>query len=502
MEELVSSTQIENSSPQTSLVKANHALRNQDYLQALKLYFEVFQEHPSIFRSLAVNIYYVQKQLLSERLKLEDDLAVICTWNLFSPKTRSRTLTLANLYRANHFNVQVFDCLPPGSLHQADVIEGIPVKSLSLPNQEILLNQILEFVIGNPCKIMHLTSVELPNLLLGALYKTIWGSRVMVDLDHRTMLALGNAFPIINIFDGITVTNPDLQSRYGGWVFSEPSDIAYIPAIRKVRTTTSEALNSLVEIQFESIAKILTSLHSLPVDSYLLKDLLLNQATSAADEQAALNRIRDDLKKEIKFIEDLGYLSFDPFEAANYLFTPKSHQSFLANLFSAALGRAPKEHEANHYGGLLDRSEKTRLEMADIVLTGPESKGYMTQLERGFFVKQKFTLPTIGGLKPEDIKLPLYEKPIISILIPVYCKLEYTLACLKSIADYLPKVSFEILVLDDRSPDDSVQELKKIKNIQVVVNPENLGFTTGVEISVTGMPVRSVKYFASIFNPD
>jgi GT2 family glycosyltransferase len=379
----------------------------------------------------------------------------------------------------------MIDSLPPGGVHQSDSIEGIALKSFLLPSKEGLLNQSLDFVIKNPYQTVHLTSAQLPNLLLGVLYKSIWNARVLVDVDHRTVLELADNFPIVNKFDGITVTDANLQSRYGGWVFSEPSDIAYIPSIGKIKTTPTEALNSLVEMQFEAIEKILGAIKSLPNGSPLLQEQKVVNAISDAEEQAALERLRNELSKEIKYIEDLNYLSLDPFETANYLFTPKSHQSFLGNLFSVALGRAPKEHEANHYGEVLERGEESRMGMAQVVFGGLESKGYMTQLERGFFAKAKFTLPKPGDLKAKDIKLPLHENPVISILIPVYCKSEYTLACLKSIADHLPKITFEILVLDDKSPDNSAKELQQVENIRVIVNPKNLGFTKSCNYGAT-----------------
>ena len=472
----ISPQEIQQHSQETNLVRGNRALRSGDYLEALEAYFTVFTQYPAVFKSLAINIYYIQRQLLKQKEGLSGAPIAICTWRLFSPKTRSRALTLANLYRSSHHSVEMIDCIPRGGLHQNSSIEGISINSLPFLRQEGLLKEMLDFVVKHPYQIIHITSAQLPNLLLGILYKSFWNTRVLVDIDHRTVLELGDNFPIVNKFDGITVTDANLQSRYGGWVFSEPSDIAYIPSIVNIKTTPAEALISLIEMQFEAIQKILMAIKLLPDDSLLLQEQATN-AISDSDEETALENLQNQLEKEIKYIEDLCYMSLDPFETANYLFTPKSHQSFLGNLFSVALGRAPKEHEANHYGGLLERGEETRLGMADIVFRGPESKGYMAQLERGFFAKEKFILPKAGDLKPEDIKIPFHEKPIISILIPVYCKSEYTLACLKSIADHLPKVSFEILVLDDKSPDNSAQVLQKIENIRVIVNPENLGFT-------------------------
>lgn len=480
----ISPQEIQRHSQETILVRGNRALRNREYLEALEAYFKVFTQHPTVFKSLAINIYYIQRQLLKEKEGLSCAPIAICTWRLFSPKTRSRALTLANLYRSSHYAVEMIDCIPRGGFLQNSLIEGISINCLTFLRQESLLKEMLDFVLKHPYQIVHISSAHLPNLLLAILYKSIWNTRVLVDVDHRTVLELGDNFPIVNKFDGITVTDANFQSRYGGWVFSEPSDTSYIPSITNIKTTPAEALISLIEMQFEAIQKILMAINQLPDDSLLLQEQATN-TISDADEDAALENLQNQLAKEIKYIEDLGYLSLDPFETANYLFTPKSHQSFLGNLFSVALGRAPKEHEANHYGGLLEGGKETRLGMAEVVFSGIESKGYITQLERGFFAKEKFTLPKPGELRAQDIKLPLHENPVISILIPVYCKSEYTLACLKSISDHLPKVSFEILVLDDKSPDNSAQELQKIENIRVIVNPENLGFTKSCNYGAT-----------------
>ena len=473
----ISPLEIELQPQESNLVRGNQALRSGDYLTALEAYFRVFSQYPAVFKSLAINVYYIQRQLLKQKQELTDTPVAVCTWRLFSPKTRSRALTLANLYRSSHHAVEMINCTPRGGLTESNAIEGISLISLPFVRQDSLLKEMLDFVLKHPYQIVHITSAQLPNLLLGILYKSIWNTRVLVDVGHRTVLELGDNFPILNKFDGITVTDANLQSRYGGWVFSEPSDIAYIPSIGKIKTTPAEALNSLVEMQFEGIQKILEAIKLLPKDSLLLQEQTANTTLSDAEEEAALKQLQNTLAQEIQYIENLGYLSLDPFETANYLFTPKSHQSFLGNLFSSALGRSPKEHELNHYFGQLERGEVSRLKLAEIVLTGLESKTHMREKEKGLFVKKAVIAPKIGDVKVESISIPLHQKPVISVLIPVYGKLEYTLACLSSISQNLPKVPFEVLVLDDRSPDESVKELQKIKNIRVIINPENLGFT-------------------------
>ncbi|WP_159811546.1 glycoside hydrolase family 99-like domain-containing protein [Pseudomonas sp. 18058] len=71
----------------------------------------------------------------------------------------------------------------------------------------------------------------------------------------------------------------------------------------------------------------------------------------------------------------------------------------------------------------------------------------------------------------------LVENPKISIIIPVFNNLAFTLECLSSIAKYSgSKVSYEIIVADDASVDDTPQVLELIKNIRYVRNDINLGF--------------------------
>ncbi|MCC6932940.1 MAG: glycosyltransferase [Deltaproteobacteria bacterium] len=71
-----------------------------------------------------------------------------------------------------------------------------------------------------------------------------------------------------------------------------------------------------------------------------------------------------------------------------------------------------------------------------------------------------------------------YDSPCVSIVIPVYNKLEYTLRCLKSIYltsnEHTP--TYEIIVVDDQSTDQTEQILRKIANLRYIRNDENLGF--------------------------
>ncbi|HEY8586946.1 MAG TPA: glycosyltransferase [Rhodanobacter sp.] len=72
--------------------------------------------------------------------------------------------------------------------------------------------------------------------------------------------------------------------------------------------------------------------------------------------------------------------------------------------------------------------------------------------------------------------LPVADKPRVSIIIPVYGQLAWTLACLRSIALHGAAASFEVIVVDDNSPDDTVATLARMEGLQLLRNTDNLGF--------------------------
>ncbi|KQX95408.1 hypothetical protein ASD22_15300 [Rhodanobacter sp. Root480] len=72
--------------------------------------------------------------------------------------------------------------------------------------------------------------------------------------------------------------------------------------------------------------------------------------------------------------------------------------------------------------------------------------------------------------------LPVSNQPQVSVIIPVHGKLAYTLACLRSLARHGAQAPFEVIVVDDASPDDSATTLAQIDGVQLLRNPANLGF--------------------------
>ena len=72
--------------------------------------------------------------------------------------------------------------------------------------------------------------------------------------------------------------------------------------------------------------------------------------------------------------------------------------------------------------------------------------------------------------------VPCAAAPRVSIVIPTYGKLAYTLACLRSIVLHASDTPIEILVVDDAAPDDSAAVLAGVDGLRVLRNERNLGF--------------------------
>ncbi len=82
----------------------------------------------------------------------------------------------------------------------------------------------------------------------------------------------------------------------------------------------------------------------------------------------------------------------------------------------------------------------------------------------------------IQTAEPAQIAIRRDADPTVSIIIPCYGKVDYTLRCLASIAAYPPHVAIEVIVVDDATADGSTACLAAVPGIRLIINPCNLGF--------------------------
>ena len=80
------------------------------------------------------------------------------------------------------------------------------------------------------------------------------------------------------------------------------------------------------------------------------------------------------------------------------------------------------------------------------------------------------------SVTPAEIRFHTNGTPRVSIVVPVHGQLALSLRCLKSLASSADAASFEVIVVDDASPDDSGDVLPGIEGLRYQRNAQNLGF--------------------------
>ena len=81
--------------------------------------------------------------------------------------------------------------------------------------------------------------------------------------------------------------------------------------------------------------------------------------------------------------------------------------------------------------------------------------------------------PAVLSALPEFCEQPT---PRVSIVVPVYNQIDYTLRCLAAIAQHTSDIAYEVIVIDDCSPDRRMAQLRDIANLHLYRNAQNRGF--------------------------
>ncbi|MBA3962025.1 MAG: glycosyltransferase [Chthoniobacterales bacterium] len=88
--------------------------------------------------------------------------------------------------------------------------------------------------------------------------------------------------------------------------------------------------------------------------------------------------------------------------------------------------------------------------------------------------------PAQRDYRPEPpakpITFPDHEKIEVSIIIPVFNQIDFTLACLASIQEHLDQIPIEVVVVDDCSTDPTSETVKQIKGLVYLRSETNCGF--------------------------
>jgi O-antigen biosynthesis protein len=74
------------------------------------------------------------------------------------------------------------------------------------------------------------------------------------------------------------------------------------------------------------------------------------------------------------------------------------------------------------------------------------------------------------------LAVPHSDAPVVSIVIPVYGKPLLTFTCLKSVQAHTPAGQYELIVVDDASPEPVAEQLKDVAGVRFERNDANQGF--------------------------
>lgn len=88
----------------------------------------------------------------------------------------------------------------------------------------------------------------------------------------------------------------------------------------------------------------------------------------------------------------------------------------------------------------------------------------------------------------------------ICIILVNYNGAEDTIECIKSLQENEKKIDYEIVVVDNKSTDDSVQKLRNIKDIKLIESDENLGFAKGNNLGIKYAVENNFDYILLLNN--
>jgi GT2 family glycosyltransferase/glycosyltransferase involved in cell wall biosynthesis/SAM-dependent methyltransferase len=165
----------------------------------------------------------------------------------------------------------------------------------------------------------------------------------------------------------------------------------------------------------------------------------------------------------------------------------EAHQAFAADRVGVAESR---------YGEQVERAHQAEVALAGIrgsrafkviaryhrmvERTAPAGtwrrRAYTAGLRRSVAAARTVLRRQVPAPAVEPLRVPLAEHPLVSVVVPVYGKWEFTQRCLVALAATRGDIPFEVVVVDDASPDDSLARLREVVGVRVVAHEQNTGY--------------------------
>ncbi|HEX4367906.1 MAG TPA: glycosyltransferase [Rhodopila sp.] len=82
----------------------------------------------------------------------------------------------------------------------------------------------------------------------------------------------------------------------------------------------------------------------------------------------------------------------------------------------------------------------------------------------------------LAAVDPSRLVVPLSGQPVVSVIVPTYGQVPFTLRCLASIALHAPSLPIEVIVVDDAWDGADAAVLTQLRGIRLIRNETNIGF--------------------------
>ncbi|WP_127021615.1 glycosyltransferase [Rheinheimera mangrovi] len=227
-----------------SLAEGNALFNQGEFAESIHCYIKAAQVE-ELISSCEINISRA-KLMRAKQKNAQNQSVAVAAWDL-SHNAAGRAVTLLELYRFGGVSAELIGCVfkpergiwPP--VHYLSEL----THSFNFGESECFLDDCLQFVLQHPYDIVHLSKPRIVNLVLGFIYKAVWGSKVIMDVDDEELAFIEEELPLsfaefeaksfaslpldaapwtqlavgsVALFDAITVSNPALQAKYGGLI--------------------------------------------------------------------------------------------------------------------------------------------------------------------------------------------------------------------------------------------------------------------------------------------
>lgn len=206
---------------------------------------------------------------------------------------------------------------------------------------------------------------------------------------------------------------------------------------------------------------------------------LLPEFKSTLSFKNASALLQNIFQREIRFLTAATGEQPNVLPAIEQMFCRPSNIQFVDRLFKIAMGRMPHHLEYAYSLEALRSGRLNRYSLMEEIFSSDASRNHLRERKSGAGPARPapvIAVPERKNFPLEGVRLRAHHSPLVSIIIPVYGKLPFTLQCLTSLSKWHPKNGVEVIVVDDCGPDDTTEVLQQIVGIRVHRNASNLGF--------------------------